>query len=336
MKLTADPSLEDSKPEDKLVSQRRRLQSPKASEQKKKEGLRAGPRSSKGIVLEGTVAERIRAMRNHLASAELAVANVLVENYPTAGLVPIVQLASTADVSAPTVLRLVDKLGFTGFGEFHEALLTEIQARLSSPVDTYPSPSIGDGPSTPAKRAAVAYSRSIGETFSQLDTKEVASAINVLSDVARPVFVLGGRFSIVLASQLVSYLSILRRGVRHVGPDSRDRLATIMDVGPDAVTVVFDYRHYQKSSQDWGIDAVKRGAHLIVVTDQYLSPLAPRATTMLTTKSKGLAPFDSMAAGFALNEMLISEVARRLGEPARARLASYVDLHLMEEASYSR
>jgi hypothetical protein len=46
----------------------------------------------------GTVAERIRAVRNELASAELAVANRLIGRYPTAGLVPIVQLAAAANV----------------------------------------------------------------------------------------------------------------------------------------------------------------------------------------------------------------------------------------------
>ena len=79
---------------------------------------------------EGTVAERIRVVRNHLAPAELAVAKVILENYPTGGLVPIVQLATAAEVSAPTVLRLVSKLGFDGYGAFHETLRAEIHQRI--------------------------------------------------------------------------------------------------------------------------------------------------------------------------------------------------------------
>ena len=65
----------------------------------------------------GTVAERIRVVRNHLAPSELAVASAIIEGYPTSGLVPIAQIAAEAQVSGPTVLRLVNKLGFDGYAE---------------------------------------------------------------------------------------------------------------------------------------------------------------------------------------------------------------------------
>jgi DNA-binding MurR/RpiR family transcriptional regulator len=57
----------------------------------------------------------------------------------------------------------------------------------------------------------------------------------------------------------------LRAGVAQVG---------IIDVGPRSVAVVYDFRRYQQTSVDWGLAAVARGAHLIVITDQFLSPLA--------------------------------------------------------------
>jgi DNA-binding MurR/RpiR family transcriptional regulator len=276
----------------------------------------------------GTVAERIRVLRNDLAPAELSVANALVDAYPMAGLVPVVQLAEAAGVSAPTVLRFVNKLGFKGYSAFHKALRTEVQSRLFSPVDAYPGQ---DRMRTSRARAQTAFLETIRSTFAHLEQREIDASVAALADADRSVLVLGGRFSYVLATQLGHYLSILRVGVRIVAPSSGPRMASMVDVGPKTVAVVFDYRRYQQATIDWGKDAASRGAFLIVVTDQHLSPLAPLANSLLTSNASALRPFDSMTGGFALTELLISEVARSLGKPARQRLSLFEKLQIQEE-----
>jgi DNA-binding MurR/RpiR family transcriptional regulator len=278
-----------------------------------------------------TVAERIRSVRNQLTPAELAVANRLLASYPMAGLVPIVQLAADANVSAPTVTRLISKLGFSGYGAFHETLRAEIQARIFSPVDVYPRGASAGEAGSASARANAAYLDSINSTFLNLNPRDLDAAVAALADSNRPTRVHGGRYSSVLSSHLVAYLSMLRPGVVQVAPNSGARIAGIVDVGPQTVVVVYDFRRYQQTTIEWGLAAAARGAHLIVVTDQFLSPLAPHATSLLTTSTNGLGPFDSMTGGFALTELLISEVARTLGEPARERLAEIERLQMREE-----
>lgn len=277
-----------------------------------------------------TVAERIRALRNQLTPAELAVANHLLANYPMAGLVPIVQLAMQANVSAPTVTRLVGKLGLVGYSAFHKALRAEVQARIFSPIDVYPGGGDRDEGS-PSNRAKMAYLDCINATFVNLEPRDLDDAVAVLADPERPAFVLGGRYSTVLAAQLVAYLLMLRPDVVHVGSQSGRRIAGLVDVGPGSVAVVYDFRRYQQTSVEWGLAAAAQGAHLVVVTDQFLSPLAPHAASLLTTSTAGLSPFDSMTGGFALTELLIAEVARKRGDAARTRLAAFERLQIAEE-----
>ncbi len=280
----------------------------------------------------GTVAERIRALRNQLAPAELAVANRLLTNYPMAGLVPIVQLAAGAEVSAPTVTRLISKLGFSGYAAFHRALRAEVQARIFSPVDVYPGEETGSAQAgSAAARARTAYIDSINATFMNLDVHDLDASVACLADPSRPAYVLGGRYSTVLAAKLVAYLSMLRPNVVHIRSHSGGRIAGLVDVGPDTVAIVFDFRRYQKTTIEWGLAAAARGAHLVVITDQFLSPLAPHATSLLTTSTTGLGPFDSMTGAFALTELMVSEAARAMGEPARRRLAEFEQLQLDEE-----
>uniref|UniRef100_UPI0015582329 MurR/RpiR family transcriptional regulator n=1 Tax=Mangrovicoccus sp. HB161399 TaxID=2720392 RepID=UPI0015582329 len=219
----------------------------------------------------GTVAARIRACRNRLARAELAVADVLASGYPTSGMVPIVQLAAAAGVSAPTVLRMIAKLGFDGYPAFQAALRAEAQARIFSPLDTYPAAPEGTGGALPA------YLEMLHGTFAGNAGDEIAAAVAALADPEAEILVLGGRFSHVLADQLAHYLSILRPGVAPVSAGTGGRLASLLDCGPRTVAVVFDFRRYQARSIDWGREAKARGARLILVTDQVLSPLSPSA-----------------------------------------------------------
>jgi DNA-binding MurR/RpiR family transcriptional regulator len=282
---------------------------------------------------DGTVAERIRVVRNHLAPAEFAVANAIIENYPTGGLVPIVQLSANAHVSAPTVLRLIDKLGFNGYGEFHKALRAEIQQRIFSPVDTYPVLNRNSAAEAPTGKAQAAYYECVRSTFSHLDPRELKSVVSALADVDRPVFVMGGRISFILALHLATYLSMLRRDVTHIALDGISRVHGMIELGPKSVAVIFDFRHYQQSVVDWGIQAAKRRAHIVLFTDQYLSPLASRATSLLTSSTKGLNPFDSMVGAFAVIELVISEVARSLGGAAKKRLSDFLALQQADESA---
>jgi hypothetical protein len=82
-----------------------------------------------------TVRQLIRLHYAALTQSERRFANALLENYPGAGLSSITAAAEGAGVSAPVVARLVQKLGFKGYPQFHQALLAELQAKVSGPAE---------------------------------------------------------------------------------------------------------------------------------------------------------------------------------------------------------
>src|SRR5580692_3154261 len=69
-----------------------------------------------------------------LTPAESRVVQVILNEYPTSGLGTATALAKKAGVSDPTVIRLVTKIGFAGFGAFQAKLLEEVEAGLRSPL----------------------------------------------------------------------------------------------------------------------------------------------------------------------------------------------------------
>ncbi len=69
-----------------------------------------------------TISDRIQQKLDDLTRAERQLADAILENYPASGLGPLTSLAKDANVSAPTVARMVQKLGFKGYPDFQAEL----------------------------------------------------------------------------------------------------------------------------------------------------------------------------------------------------------------------
>lgn len=273
------------------------------------------------------MADLLRARRADLTPAERRVVQILLGDYPAAALQSVARLAQDAGVSAPTVVRLVAKLGFAGYPHLQDVLRAELSARAAGPLHAYPDGVNAARHSDPLPARA---ERSIGvavqASLGALDPVELDRALGLLTDPEREVVATGGRFSWILAAHLSGFLSLLRPRVRHLPPEPGERNRGLLDIGPRTTVVLFDYRRYQRDTVEFGRDAAARGAALIVCTDPYLSPAASAATVLLTTSLDALAPFISLAAPFALVETLVAGAAERGGKAARARLAGYEQL----------
>ena len=75
-----------------------------------------------------TISDRIQQELDNLTRAERQLALSILENYPASGLGPLAALAKGANVSAPTVARMVQKLGYKGYADFQAELREELRA----------------------------------------------------------------------------------------------------------------------------------------------------------------------------------------------------------------
>jgi DNA-binding MurR/RpiR family transcriptional regulator len=264
-----------------------------------------------------SVAEQLRRRLPELAPAEGRVARALLSQYPLAGLEPLAAVATQSRASAPTVLRLVGKLGFAGYPDFQRRLRAELAARLTSPLDTMPrEPSTGLV-DTIRRAIGAAVTADLDRLAAEPD---VAAAARLLADPRREVWVAGGRFSRVLADYLALHLQVLRAGVHRVPGDLGERHTALLDVGRRAVVVAFDYRRYQHDTIAFGWAARERGAVLVLFTDHLLSPLAATARHVLATSIDTGSPFAVLSPALAAVELLLASVVDLLGGAPRARM----------------
>jgi DNA-binding MurR/RpiR family transcriptional regulator len=266
------------------------------------------------------VSEQVQTQFETLTPSERRVARALLAAYPIAGLESLTDLAAAAEVTAPTVLRFVRKLGYDGYPAFRGALRHEVQARMESPLSLYGS-QMPSGPSEQLLQQSLqAFRRALDKTFRSVSPAGFNSVVALLADQRRHAVFTGGRFSQLLAHYLYAQLRMLRGNCSIVGDGFDPRIDSLIDVGRTDVVCVFDYRRYQDDTVVFARGAAARGASVVVFTDPWLSPAAEVADHVLLAHPDAPSPFDSMLGGFAVTDAVLAGVVAKLGTAGRSRI----------------
>ncbi|KUI38116.1 RpiR family transcriptional regulator [Mycobacterium sp. GA-2829] len=256
-----------------------------------------------------------------LSRAERRVGRALLADYPSAGLASAARLAERAEVSPPTVLRFAHSLGFDGFADLQVALRAEISAMSSGPLTRLPdAPAAGSMLERLLHQARAQNDRAL-DTLATMSDSSLEAAVALLADPSRPLFLHGGRFSLLLAQHLAAHLEQLRPGVRLLAEPAGRDLGAMMELTRRDVLVLFDYHRYQASAVDVAARFHRAGAAVVLITDELACPVAPDAEVVLAASSTVGTVYQSMAAGFLLTELLLPLVMDAIGEPARTRMA---------------
>lgn len=267
-----------------------------------------------------SVAAITREAMGRLTNAERKAARALLSAYPVAGLETVAELAERAGVSAPTVVRFVSRLGFSGYAAFQRALMHEVHARMGSPLEQYAEKRAVPPGDELLPYVASTFVDATQSSFDAIPSSDFERAVELLCAPRLRIHVVGGRFSHVLADYLVAHLQLLRPGVRTVPGDEFSRVSLVGDVTKDDLLVAFDYRRYDPSTVRLAQEAQRGGARVLLLTDPFLSPISEVSDTVLPTRVDSPSPFDSLVPAFALVEALVAAVTDRLGDQGRRRV----------------
>jgi DNA-binding MurR/RpiR family transcriptional regulator len=144
----------------------------------------------------------------------------------------------------------------------------------------------------------------------------------LLGDAKRPIHCLGGRFTDAIAQYLAAHLRILRPGVHHLDGQPGNWRDGLLDIGRRDVVVFFDIRRYQDDLLVHAKAVRERGGTVVLVTDQWLSPIAQIATHVLPARIAVPSPWDSSAALMAIAEALIAAVTTRDWTKVKTRIGA--------------
>lgn len=255
-----------------------------------------------------------------LTPSETRIVQILLNDYPLSGLGTASSLAKRADVSDPTVVRLVVKLGFAGFPDFQAKLLEEVEARLRSPLVMMGARRRGEDGDNAASVYLASVSRGLERTQGLMPAQAYDRAADLIWKTTRQVLLLGGRFSRNLATMLAGYLNQLRRGVRDIGALNPEAFDLLVDLEKRDLLIVFDYRRYQSDVIAFATQAAERGVKILLFTDSWLSPIADFAEVTMTASIEVDSPYDTLAPAVAQMEAVVAHGMAAHSDAERKRM----------------
>ena len=253
---------------------------------------------------------------NRFTPSERRVAEAVMADPKVVAFGTVAQLAESSGSSGPTVLRFAAKLGFDGFVELQASVQEEIADQLRPATQRIRERPLSDV----IGRTLAADLDNVRAPLGEVEALDFRTAVDLLSDRRRQVFVIASEVSGGAGRLLAGQLDLLRDGVHEITGTAVKISRELVRIEPDDVVVVVDHRRYER----WVLEATARaadtGATLIALTDGRLSPLAERAAITFVIAARGVGPFDSAVGAMSLVHALIAAVAARLRRSATGRL----------------
>lgn len=267
-----------------------------------------------------TISDIIQHRLDDLTRAERQLAHSILENYPASGLGPLAALAKDANVSVPTVARMVHKLGFKGYPEFQAELREELKAKVQNPIAKHDTWAEGAPSEHMLNRFTDAVIDNIRHTLGQIEPAMFDEACALIADKNRHLYIVGGRITHTLAEYLFLHMQVIRPNVTHIQSTSNAWPHCLLNVSAGDVFVIFDMRRYENNTLKLAEMADEKGAKLVLFTDQWRSPI--HRLTHISFGSRIVVPsaWDSVATTLLLVETLISSVQNLNWTETKARM----------------
>lgn len=271
-----------------------------------------------------TIEQRMRAAGAELTRAERQAASHILSHYPMSALGSITSLARAARVSSPTIMRLVQKLGFKGYSDYQAALRSEVESLLTAPL------SLSEGTREPAAHPLQAFAAqvvsNIEATIHHIAASDVAGAAALLADPARRVVVIGGRLTHAHADYMATLLGVARPDVTCLADSVTGWQPALLDLRAGDVAVIFDIRRYEGNVVQFAEMAAAGGVEIIMITDRWLSPGSAFARHILPCHVEMPATWDSTVALMLVVEALLAQVEGLLAGQVHMRLNRLEDM----------
>ena len=239
--------------------------------------------------MKNGITKQIMAGYGDLRRSEKKAADYIMKNMEQAAELSIDRLAEAAEVSQPTVLRMLRALGFSGYKDFRYQLVSELAQSESEPRGAA-EPMFGymlrkqdtleEIPSYMTARAA----GMMEETLKNLSVKTYRKAVDAIRK-ARLIDVYSVENSGVTAQDLLAKLLYLGLPCRYFSDAYYQRISAGSLTDKD-VAVGISYSGASKDTVDAVRTAKRSGATTIVITNFHDSPICRYADILICTSQE--------------------------------------------------
>lgn len=248
------------------------------------------------------------------------IASYILENYDKAAFMTANRLGLLAGVSESTVVRFASELGYDGYPSMQRALQDMIRSRLTS---TQRIRAAGDQFSGQDVLPAVIQSDidKLRQMISHTDRRQFDQVVDKILS-SRHVYILGVRSSSFVAGYLHFYMHLLSENVTLIQSNAAGEMfEQMLRMGPGDVLIAISFPRYSKVTINTVKFARDRGAEIIAITDNELSPVYRLSQAALLAPCEMISFVDSMVAPLSLINALLVALSNRFGADVSATFA---------------
>ena len=269
--------------------------------------------------------QTIESSMSGFSKGQKRIAGYILENYDKAAFMTASKLGKLVGVSESTVVRFASELGYDGYPSMQRALQEMIRSRLTS---TQRIQAAGDLFDRQDLLGAVLQSDidKLREIVAEADRTEFDNVVERIMG-ARHIYILGVRSSSFVAGYLNFYMHLLCENVTLVQSNAAGEIfEQLFRIGPEDVMLAISFPRYSKVTMNTVKFAQDRGASIIAITDNELSPVYQMSDAALLAPCEMISFVDSMVAPLSLINALLVALAHRMGTDVATTFAELEDI----------
>lgn len=272
-----------------------------------------------------SILHQIESGFNGFSKGQKRIATYILENYDKAAFMTASKLGKLVGVSESTVVRFAAELGYDGYPSMQRALQEIIRSRLTSTQRIRAAGELFDRRDVLAVVAESDMSK-LRYMAEESNPDDFSSAVARIAE-AKHVYIFGMRSSTFVAGYLHFYMRLLVKNVTLVQASSAGEVfEQLLHVGPGDVLIAISFPRYSRITMNAVKFARDRGATIIAVTDNELSPVYQMSDEALLAPCEMISFVDSMVAPLCLINALLVAMAGQMGERVSTTFAELEDI----------
>jgi DNA-binding MurR/RpiR family transcriptional regulator len=271
------------------------------------------------------VQDRIRKYFNQLTNRQKIVAKFILGEPKSIALHPAKVIGAMTETSETTVIRLCYALQYSGYSE----LQNEIRETFLSPdkqknpvsqyLDASNEPDSDYDPIAYTKERDIAQ---IEQTLNELDQQTIDKAVAAILQ-AKKIVVTGFRTSFAPAHWLSVALNLIKGDTYLYRGPIDDANYLISEADRDWLVIALSFPRYMQETVSFAEAAKAKGATIVALSDDALSPIGPIADLLIKVTITPSALFTGMPSIFSVLNVLISGVTAADRDRVQNRLRQY-------------
>lgn len=269
--------------------------------------------------------DKIRKQYSKLTKRQQKIAKYIIDFPKEVAFQTAKQVGKSCEISETTVIRLCYLLGYSGFSGLQKEIQTSLieeNSKSTNPIDKFREASIQLKDKDLIQYVIEQDSAYVKATLEGIDINQYKRAVNELIQANNRI-VIGFRSSYGLANWFMFSLNIVIGNTSLYRGEIEDSNYLLSQVNENTVVIGISFPRYTQETLSFIKAAKKKGARIIAITDDKLSPIGQHADYLFRVIAPAPVSLKGITPAFSLLNLLFTGISVSNHPKVQNRLAEY-------------